>query len=556
MPLTTGARIGSYEVVARIGAGAMGEVYRAVDTDLKRSVAIKMLPDGFASDADRLARFQREAEILASLNHPHIAHVYGLEKGGGRLGLVMELVEGPTLAERIKDGPLAVDEALAVAQQIAEALETAHDRGVIHRDLKPANIKVRPDGRVKVLDFGLAKLAEPERAGDSVAATVSAPFQTRDGAMLGTPAYMAPEQITGSTVDRRADIWAFGCVLYEMLTASRAFDGASVPEMLAAVLGSDPDWSRLPASVPTAVRRLLRGCLVRDPRQRLSHLAVARFALDENDAIPTTAANGGRRTNPRFWVAGTIAAALLAAAITASAFVWLAPETTAPIVRTTIVEGTFTPGMDRTFAMMPDGTRLAFVSSDATEIRVRPLDALDSTTVLDTTAFIHCLFASPDGQWIGYVENNYTLKKIPTAGGATVPLLMMDGPARGASWGPGDAIVFATGEPTTGLQRITAGGGSATVLTRPARERDEGDHVNPVWLPDGRGVLFTVLSKGGGLDGAKVAVLDMATGAARTLIEGGYGARSVADRYRSTERPVRCGRRGSTASAWRRRDRR
>ena len=287
MPIAAGTRLGPYEVVALLGEGGMGEVYRAVDTDLKRAVAIKVLPDRVKGDPNRLARFQREAEILAGLNHPHIAHVHGWLKTDDRVGLVMELVEGPTLADRIAGGRLAVDEALAVARQIALALETAHDRGIVHRDLKPANIKVRPDGHVKVLDFGLAKLIDSGGSADEPSASTNSPTittpppPTQTGAVLGTPAYMAPEQAKGSAVDRRADIWAFGCVLFEMLAGQRPFHGPSAAETLAAVIGAEPDWSRLPDTVPPWVTALLRRCLVRDPQHRMSHIAVALYAIGE-----------------------------------------------------------------------------------------------------------------------------------------------------------------------------------------------------------------------------------------------------------------------------------
>src|SRR5207253_3647350 len=282
MSLSPGIRLGPYEIVAAIGAGGMGEVYRARDTRLKRDVAIKILPEHCADDADRLARFQREAETLASLNHPHIAAIYGLEEsastGSGQArvrALVMELVDGETLAERIARGPLAIDEALAVARQIAEALEAAHERGIIHRDLKPANIKVTPDGTVKVLDFGLAKLAESAGSGRqaagsahlSVSPTITSPAMTGIGMLLGTAAYMAPEQAKGKPADKRSDVWAFGCVLYEMLAGERPFPGEDVTDTIVSVMSKDPDWSALPATTPPAIGRLLRRAPQRDPKR-------------------------------------------------------------------------------------------------------------------------------------------------------------------------------------------------------------------------------------------------------------------------------------------------
>ena len=291
MSLPQGTRLGVYEVIAQIGAGGMGEVYRATDSRLKRQVALKLLPEQLSADLDQLARFQREAEVLASLNHPNIAGIYGLEAGDGRSALVMEFVDGEDLAQRLTRGAIPLDDALTIAKKIADALEAAHEQGIVHRDLKPANIKVRPDGTVKVLDFGLAKALGQSPAADdgktlANSPTFTSPAMTMQGVILGTAAYMAPEQAKGRPVDRRADIWAFGVVLYEMLTGRRLFDGQSLSEILAAVLTSEPNWNALPPSTPSAVRRLLRRCLERDPRQRLSSIGDARLELAEVDAAP------------------------------------------------------------------------------------------------------------------------------------------------------------------------------------------------------------------------------------------------------------------------------
>src|SRR5262245_1642946 len=282
MVLTAGSRVGAYEITGAIGAGGMGEVYRAKDSRLKREVALKVLRSSVAQDAERLARFQREAEVLASLNHPHIAQIYGVEEAGGATTLVMELVEGEDLAERIARGPIAVDEALPIARQIADALEAAHERGIVHRDLKPANIKVRPDGTVKVLDFGLARGAQsPATAANDLtnSPTLMSPTMTAAGVILGTAAYMSPEQARGKPIDRRADVWAFGAVLFEMLTGKRPFVGDDVTDTIASVLRADPDWQLLPADVPDVVRMLIRRCLEKDPNRRPSHLSVATFLL-------------------------------------------------------------------------------------------------------------------------------------------------------------------------------------------------------------------------------------------------------------------------------------
>ena len=286
MALAPGTRLGVYEVTAQIGEGGMGQVFRAIDTKLKRHVAIKILPPALAADHDRLTRFQREAEVLASLNHPHIAGIYGLEENDGASALVMELVEGEDLSQRISRGAIAIDEALPIAKQIAEALEAAHEQGIVHRDLKPANIKVRDDGTVKVLDFGLAKMLEPATvvpANPSLSPTITTPGVTRYGVVLGTAGYMSPEQARGKPADKRSDVWAFGCVLYEMLTGKRVFEGAEITDVLAAVVRDEPDWSRLPAATPSGVRRLLRRALRKDRRQRLADMSDVRIETRRHD---------------------------------------------------------------------------------------------------------------------------------------------------------------------------------------------------------------------------------------------------------------------------------
>jgi eukaryotic-like serine/threonine-protein kinase len=304
--LSLGTRLGAYEILSALGAGGMGEVYRATDTNLGRQVAIKVLPDAFAQDPERVARFEREAKTLASLNHPNIAQIYGLEKSAGVQALVMELVEGPTLADRIASGPIPIDEALPIAKQIAEALEAAHEQGIIHRDLKPSNVKVRTDGTVKVLDFGLAKLAEPSAGAGtppsplSFSPTITSPAMTGVGVLLGTAAYMSPEQARGRAADKRSDVWAFGCVLYEMLVGKRPFDGEDVTDVLVAVLGKDPaDLNALPADVPVAIRTLLRRCLEKDRRKRIGAISTARFVIDEAGALGTAASANEATVQPR-----------------------------------------------------------------------------------------------------------------------------------------------------------------------------------------------------------------------------------------------------------------
>ncbi|HEY7189015.1 MAG TPA: serine/threonine-protein kinase, partial [Vicinamibacterales bacterium] len=344
MALTPGTRLGPYEVSAAIGAGGMGEVYAATDTNLSRQVAIKVLPDAVAADADRLARFDREARTLASLNHPNIALIFGIERSGGTTALVMELVDGVTLAERIAEGPIPLDEALPIARQIAEALEAAHEQGIIHRDLKPSNVKVRPDGRVKVLDFGLAKAIETSSSvigGLSRSPTITTPAMTQAGVILGTAAYMSPEQARGKAVDKRADIWAFGCVLYEMLTGRRVFEQQEISDTLAFVLTKDPDWSALPSSTPPAIQRLLRRCLVKDRGARLTDMGSARLEIDEAHAEPAQAMASVNMSSNRSRVMRLLTVAVGALAVLAlGAFaMWMADRRQQPnsvVTRTTI----------------------------------------------------------------------------------------------------------------------------------------------------------------------------------------------------------------------------
>jgi len=367
MSLAVGTFVGPYEVVAALGAGGMGEVYRARDARLGRDVAIKAIADGFITDPERVARFHREAQLLAALNHPHIATVYGLEESGGSQFLVMELVEGETLAERLTRGSLAIDEALAIARQVAEALQAAHEKGIIHRDLKPANIALDENGQVKVLDFGLAKALSPVDAADNPALTQSPTLTfgaTHAGVILGTAAYMAPEQAKGKPADKRSDVWAFGCVLYEMLAGKRAFDGEDASETLAYVLTRDPDWKALPASVSPAIRALLKRSLQRDRQRRMADVSTALFVLDEASALaaPEEPANAGpdgqRDFGPRWRrVLSPAAAAVTAALLTASG-AWWATRPTAPVVTRTMIATSEEMGAgSRTNRMSPAGTK-------------------------------------------------------------------------------------------------------------------------------------------------------------------------------------------------------
>jgi eukaryotic-like serine/threonine-protein kinase len=552
--LASGTRFGPYQIAEPIGAGGMGEVYRALDTSLGRSVAIKVLPEEFAQDAERLARFEREARTLASLNHPNIATIHGLEKAdlpagsahGAMRALVMELVDGPTLADRIADGPIVLDEALAIARQITEALEAAHKQGIIHRDLKPANIKVRPDGTVKVLDFGLAKALAPEPAAAaarqiSQSPTITSPVAvTGAGVLLGTAAYMSPEQARGKAADKRSDIWAFGTVVYEMLTGKRAFDAGEVSDTLAWILTKDPDWSALPAAVPLSIRTLLRRCLTKDRRRRLDSASDARLEIDDAaDALvhgePLTA--GAARVHSR-WPPRIAAAALTVAAVAlVSAWILTRPGAVAPaaVSRFAITLPAAQPIAlsfnDRDLALSADGTRLAYTAGDQARLMLRAFDRLDALPVANIVN-ARAPFFSPNGDWIGYFDRldegpttgpvlqHGALKKVSASGGPPIAVAQLTGASRGASWAADDAIVFATSDTSTGLLRVGAGGGEVEVLTKPAE--GELDHYFPSVLPGARGVLFTI-SHDKRLD-RQVAVLDTRTGERRTLIASGSQA--------------------------------
>ena len=366
MPLANGTRLGSFEILAAIGAGGMGEVYRARDIRLKRDVAIKVLPDTFVTDRNRVARFQREAEVLATLNHQNIAHIHGLEESGGALALVLELVDGPTLADRIALGALPLSEVLAIARQLADALDAAHERGIVHRDLKPSNIKVTPEGVVKVLDFGLAKATsdEPEARDLADSPTITA-GATRAGVILGTAAYMSPEQARGHVVDKRADIWAFGCVFYELLTGQRAMRGDTVSDILAAVLTDEPHWSRVPATTPPRVVALLQRCLTKDPRDRLRDIGDARFELKELASGP--AVGPSPQPRPTSIVRRVAVAAVVLAALSGLAYaVW--PRSTPagawvnPLANAQFTRITDFPGTETLASISPDGRFVAFLS--------------------------------------------------------------------------------------------------------------------------------------------------------------------------------------------------
>jgi Tol biopolymer transport system component len=546
MALSPGTRLGPYEIRSALGAGGMGEVHRARDTKLNRDVAIKVLPDLLANDTERLTRFRREAQVLAALNHPNIAQVHGFEDSNGIQALVMELVEGPTLAERIAEGPIPLPEALPIAKQIAEALAAAHDQGIIHRDLKPANVKVRDDGTVKVLDFGLAKLVAPEPNGAgggrvTQSPTVTSPAATLAGVILGTAAYMSPEQAKGRAADKRSDVWAFGAVLYEMLTGQRPFAGEDISDTLASVLKSEPDWSDLPGDVPPHIRMLLKRCLTKDRRQRMADISTALFVMSEaaNFTPPPPLASGqmAAMERPALWrlLLMPIAAAILLSAIVGTA-VWLMTRPAGlRVTRFAIAPiGTAALQVDsqsRDLTITPDGRQIVYKGragpTDA-QFFVHALDQLEPTPLAGLGRQPRAPFSSPDGRWIGFIEPApVTLKKVAITGGPAISLCTLDSASRGATWGDDDSIIFATASPATGLQRVSSTGGEPTMLTKPNRERGEQDHLWPHFLPGGQAVLFTIIPTTGGVDAAQVAVLDLSTGTQKILMRGGSQAQYV-----------------------------
>ena len=527
----------------------MGEVYRATDTNLKRQVALKVLPVSVAGDAERLARFQLEAQVVAALNHPHIAQIYGLERSGAVTALVLELVDGPTLADRIAEGPIPLDEALPIAKQIAEALEAAHEQGIIHRDLKPANIKVRPDGPVKVLDFGLAKALEPAGGSTSQASLANSPtitspaMMTSAGVILGTATYMSPEQAKGKPADKRSDIWAFGCVFYEMLTGERAFNGEDIADVLSAVIRSDPRWDRLGLEVPALVRTLLHNCLMKDPRRRAGNMAAAIFALghisgDESElgqasVLPASAAK--RYISQKIpWLISLVAfgVALMA---------WLPRQAITPELptRVTIDLGTDaslvsivgTGGENRatgqSLTLSPNGQLLAFVAQhrdEAPQLYLRYLDQLSGRVVPGTEDAAYPFF-SPDGQSVAFFARG-KLKKVPVAGGPIVTVCDVQA-ARGGSWGDDGSIIFTPG-PGAGisLMRVPSVGGIPAPLT--TLHDDEVTHRWPQVLPGAVGVLYTASSSNTGpFDVAKAVIQPLPTGEPVVVLSGAAQARYV-----------------------------
>jgi eukaryotic-like serine/threonine-protein kinase len=524
MPLPTGTRLGPYEILTLVGAGGMGEVYRARDTKLQRDIAVKVLPDLFVTDPERLARFKREAQVLASLNHPNIAAIYGVEDSNGVEALVLELVDGPTLADRIAQGPIPMAEALAIARQTAEALEAAHEHGIVHRDLKPANVKLRPDGTVKVLDFGLAKALDrlPTSAGVTPSSPTITAQATQPGMILGTAAYMSPEQAQGKHVDRGTDIWAFGAVLFEMITARRAFEADNVSTTLAKIIEREPDWNALPPNTSAAIRHLLRRCLEKDRRRRLRDAGEARIAVEDalsrsssgQDAGPEIP-SGRMRQRSTIAIAGvTLAAVLLIGFLLGGALSRPSQSPPGQTVHFTIVpppaQSVSINGLDRDLAVSPDGRYLVYVGGVGHQLIVRSLDRLEAVP-LAGTAGARMPFISADGRWVGFFAGGAgELRKVPITGGPPVTLCRYQQGPRGASWAPDDTLVFATSDTGTGLLSVTTGTGEAKVLTSPDAKQGERDHLFPSMLPGGSAVLFTVVGNGS-IENAQIAVLNLRT---------------------------------------------
>ena len=509
----------------------MGEVYRATDSNLKRQVAIKVLLQTVAADPDRLARFQREAEVLAAVNHPNIAHIHGLEKSDGMLALVMELVEGLTLADRIAHGAIAIDEALPIAKQIAEALEAAHERGIIHRDLKPANIKVRADAMVKVLDFGLAKVLDV--GSDGSGALSMTPTQslhaTQAGLILGTAAYMSPEQAAGKAVDKRTDLWAFGVVVMEMLTGRPVFTGETVSHVLASVLKNDPDWTALPATTPAAIRRLLRRCLEKDRKQRLSDAADARLEIEEamaapRDDVAPSPVSAWRRVLP-WTMAAAFGVALVSALVLSPP--WRAAPVSTPrkLLASIGADASMPIELGASAILSPDGTVLAFAAQQAGQTRlfVRKLDQLQAKA-LSGTEGAGSPFFSPDGQSIAFFAGG-KLKTVSVAGGASI--ILCDAPNnRGGTWADDGTIIFTpvNGSNVT-LMRVSAAGGRPAVFS--TLSAGATTQRWPQALPGGKGVLYSEHSAVNGWDSGNLVVAPLRGGTGKIVVRGGHYGRYV-----------------------------
>jgi serine/threonine-protein kinase len=523
--------------------GGMGEVYRARDTKLGREVALKVVPEAFAQDAQRMTRFQREAQVLASLNHPNIAAIYGLEESGGVRALVMELVEGPTLADRLERGALPLEDALSVARQIAEALEAAHEEGITHRDLKPANVKVTHDGMVKVLDFGLAKAADDSAVpGDPSSSPTLTAAATQAGLIMGTAAYMAPEQARGHAVDRRADIWSFGAVLFEMLSSRRAFEGETTSDVLASVLKSDPDWKALPASTPPAIVRLLHRCLTRDRKERLQAIGEARVVLESPEGIAAADSSAATLPSPRAswrhaaqWgmagiVLGVLIAGVILKVLTPKAQPHRVRHLSVALPAGVSISDPFFPEL----ALSPDGTDLVFSGKQGDKIQLyqRRLDEIEAKPIAGTEGGAGPFF-SPDGASVAFMDETFSgatpaMKKVSLADGRVQSLCTTYQNFTG-DWSPDGTIFYSTSH-LQGLARVSSTGGNCQDLTTPDRSKGEFTHGLPQVLPSGDSILFTIL-RGFTTDQAAVAVLSLKTGKWQTVLYNGTNPHYVPGGY-------------------------
>ncbi len=525
--LTPGQHLGRYHVLDLLGAGGMGRVYRALDPTLGREVAIKALARTFRGDSASLRRFEREARVLATLSHPNIGTIYGFEQLDGEPYLVLERVDGETLADRLVRGAMPIEAALSVAGQIVEGLEEAHGKGVIHRDLKPSNVMVTADGRVKLVDFGLAKEIGTTPALDPPAAPLTSP-----GVVLGTARYMSPEQVRGENVDTRTDVWAFGCVLYEMLTARPAFPGRSVSEVVAAVLRDDPDWLALPADAPTNVSRLLRRCLRRDPRMRLQHVGDARLELADTQAhVPAVDASRTRRTTAMRLLPWAIAMASIAAL--GASLLLRSPSTpsVSPALRSSLelpAGVALASEFSAPYAIAPDGSRVVFEAVEASTQRLYVRELADpSLRALAGTEDARQPFFSPDGAWVGFFSSR-RLSKVPVAGGPVLQVADVGSNSRGATWAPDGTIVF-TAPQTAGLLRVSASGGKPAPLTMLDPARGETSHRWPDVLPGGKWVLFTVGFEDASYDEARIEAVSLESGERRLLVSGAGFARCCSE---------------------------
>jgi serine/threonine protein kinase/Tol biopolymer transport system component len=527
-------RLGSYEILDLIGEGGMGEVYRAFDSRLKRAVAIKILPDAMADEPERISRFEREAEVLASLNHTNIATIHDFQREAQRRFIVMELVDGQTLTERLQRGPLPIDETLQIARQIADALDSAHQKGIIHRDLKPANIKIAADGKVKVLDFGLAKIFEKSERSLTASNSPTAIGNTENGVILGTVAYMSPEQARGKPVDKRTDIWALGCVVYEMLTGKQAFAGDNASDTIAAILREEPDWQALPAGTPHRIRLLLERCLRKDSRQRLSDAADARIEIEDAAADANTQAgvpvpSAGRRS-------ATLVLAVLAGVALAGVFAWIVARTSSeapspihlsfalPLQTMSIMD----INANHRLAISPDGRKIVYEANlgDKRQLFLRFLGEPEGKLIEGTTDARNPFF-SPDSEWIAFGQGQQ-LQKVAVSGGSPVTICKLSGTAfYGGDWGSDNTIIFVP-DVNGGLWSVSANGGTPQPILKTDVARDTVSFSDPQVLPAGKGILFTLTSAHAStIDDLDVAVLTPGSSEPRILIKGGYNPRYV-----------------------------